>query len=281
MNFKPLKYISMTPQNKGPEKEASLGNASKLPDDNTPLLDVSGLRSGTDTQEILHGIDLRVDKGEVIAIMGPNGSGKSTLANTILGNPEYVVTAGNIRYKGEDITAWSPDARAKSGIFMAFQHPESIEGLPVVQFLKQAVSARKTTEVSTLEIRMEIIEWLKKLGMDDEFATRHLNEGFSGGERKRNEILQMALLEPDLAILDETDSGLDVDGLTTVASGVKSIMDHRPEMSTIIVTHYAKFLELIRPDRTIVLVNGIVVASGGDELAMDIDSNGYDRWTER
>jgi Fe-S cluster assembly ATP-binding protein len=278
----------MVLENKGLEKETSsdsLGNSTgspgRSPVNSVPLLDISGLHAGTDAQEILHGIDLKVEQGEIIAIMGPNGSGKSTLANTILGNPEYAVTAGSIRYKGEDITAWSPDVRAKSGIFMAFQHPESIEGLPVIQFLKQAVSARKTTEVSALEIRLEIMEWLKKLGMDDEFATRHLNEGFSGGERKRNEILQMALLEPDLAILDETDSGLDVDGLTTVASGVKSIMEHHPEMSTIIVTHYAKFLELIRPGRTVVLVNGTVVASGGNELAMEIDRNGYDRWTSR
>ncbi len=268
----------MASENKGLDKAASSGNPRELPGNTVPLLDISGLHAGTETQEILHGIDLQVGEGEIIAIMGPNGSGKSTLANTILGNPEYVVSAGKIIYKGEDVTNWPPDVRAKSGIFMAFQHPESIEGLPVIQFLKQAVSARRTTEVSALEIRLEIMEWLKKLGMNDEFATRHLNEGFSGGERKRNEILQMALLEPDLAILDETDSGLDVDGLTTVASGVKSIMERRPQMSTVIVTHYAKFLELIEPDRTAVIVNGTVVATGGSELAMEIDSSGYERW---
>jgi len=243
-----------------------------------PLLEITDLHAGTEEHEILHGVNLRVDEGEVLALMGPNGSGKSTLANVILGSPEYEVTSGQIAYKGEDVTTWPPDVRAKAGMFMAFQHPEAIEGLPIVQFMRQAMSARRSSDVSALEVRVAVMEWLELLGMDPSLASRHLNEGFSGGERKRNEVLQMALLDPDLAILDETDSGLDVDGIAMVAKGVGSVRSSRPLMGVIMVTHYAKFLEVLHPERTAVLVDGIVVASGSSELATEIDRNGYDRW---
>ena len=167
-----------------------------------------------DRTEILRGVDLAVGEGELHALMGPNGSGKSTLANTLLGNPSYRVTAGAIRFRGEDVTSWPPDVRAKAGMFLAFQYPEEIAGVPVIQFLRQAMSARRVGEDrSVLEVRMEMLDWMKRLGMDPAFGERHLNEGFSGGEKKRNEILQMAMLEPELAVLDETDSGLDIDAL--------------------------------------------------------------------
>ncbi|MCL4434413.1 MAG: Fe-S cluster assembly ATPase SufC [Actinobacteria bacterium] len=242
------------------------------------LLQIKDLHAGIQEHEILHGVNLQLDEGEVLALMGPNGSGKSTLANVMLGSPEYEVTSGQILYKGEDVTSWAADVRAKAGMFMAFQHPEAVEGLPVVQFLRQAMSARRSSDVSALEVRVAVMEWLEQLGMDPSLASRHLNEGFSGGERKRNEVLQMALLDPDLAILDETDSGLDVDGIAMVAKGVNMVKDARPSMGVVMVTHYAKFLEVLHPEHVAVLVDGAVVASGGDELATEIDRNGYDGW---
>src|SRR5438876_5474781 len=178
-----------------------------------PLFEIQDLHVAVDGTEILRGVDLVLDAGEVHAIMGPNGSGKSTLANTLLGNPEYQVTDGKILFKGDDVTDWPTDVRAKAGMFLAFQYPEEIAGVPMIQFLRQALSARKGIDLSVLELRLAIMEWMKKLGMDPSFGDRYLNEGFSGGEKKRNEVLQMAILEPDVAILDETDSGLDVDAL--------------------------------------------------------------------
>ena len=184
----------------------------------TPLLELHDLHVSADGNPILNGVDLIVHDGEVHAIMGPNGAGKSTLANVIAGHPGYVVTQGTVQLRGVDLTSWSPDARGRAGIFLAFQYPESISGVSVIQFLRQAVAARKQMdELSVLEVRMDLMEWMDRLGMDPAFAERHLNEGFSGGERKRNEILQMALLDPELALLDETDSGLDIDALRVVA----------------------------------------------------------------
>ncbi|HLI72960.1 MAG TPA: Fe-S cluster assembly ATPase SufC, partial [Acidimicrobiales bacterium] len=178
----------------------------------TPVLEIEGLHvAAADGTEILRGVELSVGEGELHALMGPNGSGKSTLAHTIAGNPTLRVTKGTIRFRGEDVTAWPADVRAKAGVFLAFQYPEAIAGVPVIQFLRQAVSARVGEDRSVLEVRLDMLDWMKRLGMDPSFGERHLNEGFSGGEKKRNEILQMALLDPELAVLDETDSGLDID----------------------------------------------------------------------
>ncbi len=210
--------------------------------------------------------------------MGPNGSGKSTLANVLLGNPAYQVTAGSIRFRGEDITSWPTDVRGKAGIFLAFQEPESIGGLPVIQFLRQALSARRGIDLSVLEVRLMMMEWMDKLGMDPAFGERYLNEDFSGGEKKRNEILQMAMLEPDLAVLDETDSGLDVDALRTVARGVRTVRDTRPEMGVLVISHYERMLEELSADRVHLLVDGVVVAEGGPELARQLEAEGYDSW---
>jgi Fe-S cluster assembly ATP-binding protein len=245
----------------------------------TPLFEIDGLHVSVEGAEILKGVDLVVDEGEIHALMGPNGSGKSTLANALLGNPEYQVTAGAVRYKGEDITGWATDVRGKAGIFLAFQYPEEIPGVPVVQFLKQALAARKGIEdLSMLETRMAIMEWMKRLGMDPSFGDRYLNEGFSGGEKKRNEILQMAILEPDLAILDETDSGLDIDALRVVADGVNHVRADRPKLGALLITHYQRILDLLKPDRVHILVDGKVVDSGGPELAQRLEQEGYDAW---
>ena len=245
----------------------------------TPLLEVTGLHATADGTEILKGIDLSVGEREVHALMGPNGAGKSTLASTLLGSPAYEVTAGTIRLNGEDVTTWSADVRAKAGMFLDFQHPESIPGVSVTQFLRQAMQARRDLdELSVLEVRLEMGEWMDRLRMDPSFAERHLNEGFSGGERKRNEILQMALLEPTLAILDETDSGLDVDALKIVADGVATVREHRPELGVLVVTHYQRLLSELQPDFVHVLIDGVIVETGGAELAREIEAQGYDRW---
>jgi Fe-S cluster assembly ATP-binding protein len=229
--------------------------------------------------EILRGVDLTVHEGEVHALMGPNGSGKSTLANTLLGNPEYQVTAGRILYKGEDITDWPTDVRGKAGIFLAFQYPEEIAGVPVVQFLRQALGARKgIDDLSVLETRLTIMEWMKKLEMDPSFGDRYLNEGFSGGEKKRNEVLQMAMLEPDMAILDETDSGLDIDALRIVARGVRQVREERPQMGVLLITHYQRILDELTPDRVHILVDGKVVDSSGPDLAKRLEKEGYEAW---
>src|ERR1017187_1238192 len=226
--------------------------------------EIQDLHVKIEEREILKGVDLVVNAGEVHALMGPNGSGKSTLANTLLGNPNYVVTAGAIRYQGEDITSWPTDVRAKAGIFLAFQYPEEIPGVPTVQFLKQALAARKGIEdLSMLETRLSIMEWMKRLDIDPSFGDRHLNQGFSGGEKKRNEVLQMAMLEPDLAILDETDSGLDIDALRVVAKGVTEVRRSRPQLGVLLITHYQRILDELVPDRVHLLLDGRIVESGG------------------
>jgi Fe-S cluster assembly ATP-binding protein len=244
----------------------------------TPLLELIDLHVEAEGNHILRGVDLVVREGEVHALMGPNGAGKSTLASVIMGHPGYVVTAGQILLRGEDIATWSPDARARAGIFLAFQYPEAISGVSVVQFLRQAIAARRgLEELSVLEVRLDLLEWMERLGMDPAFAERHLNEGFSGGERKRNEVLQMALLTPDIALLDETDSGLDIDALRIVARGVRTVREQHPTMGAIVVTHYVKLLEEIQPDRVHVLIDGRIERSGDASLAQDIELAGYDQ----
>jgi Fe-S cluster assembly ATP-binding protein len=231
-----------------------------------------------DGPEILQGIDLTVEHGEIHALMGPNGSGKSTLANTLLASPEYEVTKGRIVYAGDDITAWPTDVRAKSGIFLAFQYPQELPGVSVINFLRQALSARKGIDLSVLELRLAIMEWMERLEMDPSFADRYLNEGFSGGEKKRNEILQMAILEPDLAVLDETDSGLDIDALKVVARGVQEVRRDRPDLGVVLITHYQRLLHHLEPDRVHILMDGRIVDSGGPELAERLEREGYDSW---
>ncbi|MBI2711000.1 MAG: Fe-S cluster assembly ATPase SufC [Actinobacteria bacterium] len=245
-----------------------------------PLFEIDGLHVATveGGAEILRGVDLRIGAGEVHALMGPNGSGKSTLASTLLGSPEYVVTQGCIRFRGDDITDWPTDVRGKAGIFLAFQYPQAIAGVSVLNFLRQALSARKGIDLSMLELRLSIMEWMERLDMDPSFADRHVNEGFSGGEKKRNEILQMAILEPELAILDETDSGLDVDALRTVARGVDEVRRDRTELGILAITHYERLLTELRPDHVHVLVNGRIVESGGMELAERLEREGYAAW---
>ena len=245
-----------------------------------PLFEVDGLhaRVAGAGAEILRGVDLMIGRGEVHAVMGPNGSGKSTLANTLLGSADYEITAGTVRFKGDDITTWDPDVRAKAGMFLAFQYPQSIPGVSVTNFLRQAASARKGIDLSVLEIRLSLMEWMARLEMDPAFAERYLNEGFSGGEKKRNEILQMALLEPELAILDETDSGLDIDALRVVAKGVNEVRKDRPDLGVLVITHYQRLLDHLQPDVVHLLIDGRIAASGGPELAKQLEQEGYDSW---
>ncbi|MGH9077707.1 MAG: Fe-S cluster assembly ATPase SufC [Acidimicrobiales bacterium] len=243
-----------------------------------PLFRIEDLRVAVEGREILRGVDLEVGTGQIHALMGPNGSGKSTLANTLLGSPAYQVTGGRILYKGEDITGWPTETRGKAGIFLAFQYPEEIPGVPVIQFLRQALSARKGIELSVLELRLSIMEWMRRLGMDESFGGRFLNEGFSGGEKKRNEILQMAILEPELAVLDETDSGLDIDALRVVAEGVQAVRRARPSLGVLLVTHYQRILDRLTPDVVHLLVGGRIVERGGPELARRLEDEGYDAW---
>jgi len=244
----------------------------------TPLLEIRDLHVAAEGSEILRGVDLSIGAGEVHALMGPNGAGKSTLAAALLGHPAYQVTAGSILLDGEDVTDWSTDVRAKAGLFLAFQYPESIEGVSVTQFLRQAMAARSSDEISVLEVRVLMTEWMERLGMDPSFASRHLNQGFSGGEKKRNEILQMALLKPVVAVLDETDSGLDIDALRVVARGVHAVRGERPELGVLAITHYKRLLEELVPDVVHLLVEGRIVQSGGPEVADQVEAAGYEVW---
>ncbi len=229
-------------------------------------------------EDIVRGVDLTIMPGEIHALMGPNGCGKSTLANVLAGSPEYEITNGSIALRGDDITDWEADIRAKAGMFLAFQYPQEIQGVSVLNFLRQAVSARKGIDMSVLEIRLGLMEWMQRLDMDPSFMERYLNEGFSGGEKKRNEILQMALLEPEMAVLDETDSGLDIDALGVVARGVQEIRATRPELGVLAITHYQRLLEHLQPDHVHIMISGKIVASGGPELAAQLDQDGFDHF---
>jgi Fe-S cluster assembly ATP-binding protein len=245
------------------------------------LLSVNDLRVKAEDKEILKGLDLVVNPGEVHAIMGPNGSGKSTLARALSGHPGYEVTGGTATYDGKDLLAMSPEERACEGVFMAFQYPVEIAGINNAYFLKAAVNAvrkyRGQQELDALEFMQLIREKAKLLEMDQSMLNRSVNEGFSGGEKKRNEIFQMAVLEPRLAILDETDSGLDIDALRTVSRGVNALRS--PDRAIIVVTHYQRLLEYIVPDFVHVLSAGRIVRSGGKELALELEAKGYG-WVE-
>ncbi len=245
-------------------------------------LEIHDLHASVEGREILRGVTLSVPNGEVHALMGPNGSGKSTLANVLLGNPVYEVTAGRILLLGEDITDLGPDARAARGLFLGFQHPEEIPGVSVLNFMRQAIAARRGIEnYSVLEVRLEVLEWTKRLGMDGRFTERYLNEGFSGGERKRNELLQMALLQPEVAVLDETDSGLDIDALKAVADGIATIRAERPQLGIVLITHYHRILDHLAPDVVHVLVDGRIVETGGPDLARIVEAEGFDTFRSK
>jgi Fe-S cluster assembly ATP-binding protein len=244
----------------------------------SPLLAIEDLRVSAEGAEILKGVSLTVERGEIHALMGPNGSGKSTLANVLMGHPGYDVTGGRIVYKGEDVAEWTPDQRGRAGMFLAFQYPEEIPGVSVVNFLRSALSNRTGTEYTVLELRLKVADTMKELGMEASFADRYLNEGFSGGERKRNEVLQMAVLEPELAVMDETDSGLDIDALKIVADGVTKLAS--PERGFLIITHYQRMLDYITPDIVHVFVDGRVVDTGGPDLAQRIEDEGYEAFRE-
>jgi Fe-S cluster assembly ATP-binding protein len=243
-----------------------------------PVSDPADRSDKPPAPEILRGVDLTIRAGEIHALMGPNGSGKSTLASTLLGSPEYEVTAGRILFRGDDVTDWGPDVRGKAGMFLAFQYPQEIQGVSVLNFLRQALSARKGIDLSMLELRLAIMEWMTRLDMDPSFADRYLNEGFSGGEKKRNEVLQMAILEPEIAILDETDSGLDIDALRVVAKGVQEVCAARPELGVLAITHYQRLLDELSPDRVHIMIDGRIVESGGLELVARLESEGYEAW---
>ena len=246
-----------------------------------PLLEIDDLHVAVDGSEILRGVSLTVADGEVHVLMGPNGSGKSTLANTLLAHPAYQVTEGHIRLRGEEITRLPTDERAARGIFLGFQHPEEIPGVSVLNFLRQALAVRKgIADLSVLEIRLSLMEWTKRLGMDERFQERYLNEGFSGGEKKRNEILQMAMMEPEVAVLDETDSGLDIDALRTVAQGIEAVRAARPQLGILMITHYQRILDHLSPDVVHVLLDGQIVATGGMELAHRIEAEGFDAFRQ-
>ncbi|MDE2991745.1 MAG: Fe-S cluster assembly ATPase SufC [Chloroflexota bacterium] len=226
---------------------------------------------------ILKGIDLHVPKGEVHALMGPNGSGKSTLANTLMGHPAFEVTSGSVTFKGQNLLELETDERARLGVFMAFQYPSEITGVRVSNFLRMALNAQREDEISAMEFRRLMMEKMRLLRMDPKFAGRYLNEGFSGGEKKRNEILQMAVLQPELAILDETDSGLDIDALRIVADGVNTLRG--AEMATLVITHYQRLLNYIVPDVVHVLIDGRIARTGDKELALELDEMGYEAIT--
>jgi len=238
------------------------------------LLKIEGLHASVDGKPILKGVDLTVRRGEVHAIMGPNGSGKSTLSNVLMGHPKYEVTAGQIVFKGEDIKTLSADQRARKGIFLAFQYPLAIPGVPVAKFLRMSVQAVRGKEIPIIEFRNQLKEKMKLLEITDAFSGRYINEGFSGGEKKRHEILQLCLLQPELAILDETDSGLDIDALKVVANDIEK--SRSPERGILLITHYQRILNYVQPDVIHVLAGGKIIKSGGKELAQELENKGYD-----
>jgi Fe-S cluster assembly ATP-binding protein len=246
---------------------------------NPAVLEVRGLRAAVQTPtgertEILKGIDLTVRQGETHAVMGPNGSGKSTLANVVMGRPGFVVTDGTIVFNGEDVTSLTPDERAKRGLFLAMQYPVEVPGVSVVNFLRTAYKSVKGEDISALAFRRHMKEKMDTLGVDDAMVQRYVNQGFSGGEKKKVEVLQLAVLEPKIAILDETDSGLDIDSLKAVATGVGQLIG--PELGALLITHYQRMLNYITPDFVHVMMGGRIVKEGGPELAHELEEKGYE-----
>jgi len=244
-----------------------------------PILQVEGLRAqvAEESLGILKGVDLEIRPGEIHAIMGPNGSGKSTLAKVLAGHPGYAATAGKVTFLGRDLLELEPDERSQAGLFLAFQYPVAIPGVSIANFLRTAVQARlkEGEELDIFDFADMLTERMTMLEMDVSFAERHVNDGFSGGEKKRNEILQMAVLKPKLAVLDETDSGLDIDALKIVANGVNKLAAEDPTMSILLITHYQRLLDYIKPDFVHVMVGGRIVRSGGADIALDLEAEGY------
>jgi Fe-S cluster assembly ATP-binding protein len=237
-------------------------------------LEIQNLHVRTDDREILHGVDLTVKRGETHALMGPNGSGKSTLANTLMGNPVYEITEGRILLNGEDISEAEPDERAKAGLFMAFQYPATIPGVSVANFLRMAVNAKREEPIKVKEFGALLKDNMELLRISRDFTSRYLNEGFSGGEKKRAEILQLAMLQPEFAVLDETDSGLDIDALRIVADGVNAMRGE--ERGFLIITHYTRILGYVRPDFVHIMLDGRIAREGGAELADELEEKGYE-----
>ncbi|HEY9731838.1 MAG TPA: Fe-S cluster assembly ATPase SufC [Drouetiella sp.] len=239
-----------------------------------PLLSIQDLHAKVEDKEILKGVNLEIFPGEVHAIMGRNGSGKSTLSYTLMGHPRYTVTSGKILFKGEDIVEMSPDQRARIGLALAFQYPVAIPGVSVSNFLRASVNAVRGKEIPVKEFRAELKEKMKSLGVPNEFLSRYINDGFSGGEKKRLEILQLALLKPALAVLDETDSGLDIDALKTVSEGINTLAN--PETAVLLITHYQRILNYVEPQFVHVFQDGRIIKSGGADLSKELEARGYD-----
>ena len=242
-------------------------------------LEIRNLHVRTEEREILRGVDLVVRHGELHALMGPNGSGKSTLANTIMGHPDYEVTDGEILFDGENITELAPHERAKLGLFLAFQYPVAIPGVSVANFLRLAINAQREEPIKVKEFGAQLRHAVDLLDVEDAFTSRHLNDGFSGGEKKRAEVLQMAMLRPQIAVLDETDSGLDIDALRTVAEGVQKLHDDQ-QLGVLIITHYQRILDYVRPEFVHIMLDGRIVMNGGNELVERLEKEGYDRIRE-
>jgi len=238
-------------------------------------LEIRNLYVRAEERDILRGVDLTVRQGELHALMGPNGSGKSTLANTIMGHPGYEVTEGEILWDGENITEMAPHERARLGIFLAFQYPVAIPGVSVANFLRLAINAQREQPIAVKEFRTQLTHAVELLDVEREFTSRHLNDGFSGGEKKRAEVLQMAMLQPKIAVLDETDSGLDIDALRTVAEGVAKLHEEQG-LGALIITHYQRILHYVRPEFVHILMDGRIVMRGGNELVDRLEREGYD-----
>jgi Fe-S cluster assembly ATP-binding protein len=247
--------------------------------------EIKDLRVSVEGREILKGVSLAINKGEVHAVMGPNGSGKSTLSNALMGHPGYQITGGEVLFKGQNLLAPQPDERARLGLYLAFQYPTVVPGITMANFLRTALNAKrgydgkdKSKAISPREFRALLKEPMQTLRMDDSFLSRYINEGFSGGEKKRAEILQMAVLQPEIAILDETDSGLDIDSIKFVSEAINAMRG--PSLGALIITHYTRILQFIRPDHVHVLVHGQIVRSGGPEVADQLERTGYSEWVD-